>query len=147
MLGWKCHKVDIGKETTGLSLQVGDMFYAPTKEEVEADDALPEEDRLGLHWPYFHCKSQKLSPYYYRHNRHRRPIMVMMPGRALYCIDAMQQLNGIYFGDGWIVTGDIPNITMSPSIDIGTIYHGFIINGEITNDVSGNAYDEIGNVV
>lgn len=40
-------------------------------------------------------------------------------------------------GEGlWNVSGEPPNLTVTPSINIGPeIWHGFITNGELTPDV------------
>jgi hypothetical protein len=50
-------------------------------------------------------------------------------------------------GDGWIVTGEWPNITASPSIDCqtpggtyGPYYHGFLQGGVFSADVSGRVF-------
>ena len=39
-------------------------------------------------------------------------------------------------GDGWVVTGNLPDITCSPSIVV-TGYHGFLREGEFTADLEG----------
>jgi hypothetical protein len=141
---WQCRLVEFERETSGKSMQVGDMFFAPTAEEVAADEALPEDQQLGLWWPYAHCKPYKLSPFYKANNAHRRPLLIFMPGRVLWCVDGRQFRDGNYLDTGWVVRGEAPNITVFPSVDMGSIYHGFIQNGIIQDDVSGGKYDDIG---
>lgn len=42
---------------------------------------------------------------------------------------------------GWTVTGEAPNLTVTPSINVEGVYHGFIQNGMITDDLEGRKYD------
>jgi hypothetical protein len=51
-------------------------------------------------------------------------------------------------GDGWVVTGEWPNITCSPSIDCKPVgerlglpyYHGFLKSGEFGPDLAGQTF-------
>src|SRR5690348_1402914 len=52
----------------------------------------------------------------------RPPICVMCPTGKEWCVDAKSSN-----GSGWVVTGEPPLITCSPSIDVGT-YHGHLQN-------------------
>lgn len=45
-----------------------------------------------------------------------------------------------FYGDGWVVTGEIPLITLSPSINIVGSYHGYIQNGIIQEDCEGRKF-------
>ena len=36
---------------------------------------------------------------------------------------------------GWTVTGEAPNITVSPSINIVGLWHGFLTSGILTDDL------------
>lgn len=75
-----------------------------------------------------------LSSYYYRDWAGKRPpIELVCPDGNVWCPDRKSN-----DGEGWIVTGEWPNITCSPSIDCGPgNYHGFLQNGAFTPDVSG----------
>lgn len=79
-----------------------------------------------------------LSTHYWRdHAAFRPPITVVCPDGGQWCID--QKSNN---GDGWTVTGELPNITCSPSIVMGKNpegqhYHGFLQNGAFTPDLDG----------
>lgn len=42
---------------------------------------------------------------------------------------------------GWIVTGEMPVITVSPSINAAGAYHGWIQNGVLTDDCEGRKYE------
>lgn len=47
----------------------------------------------------------------------------------------------------WNVTGTIPNITATPSINCVGVYHGFVTNGEVTEDCEGRKFDDYGNLI
>lgn len=145
-MSWECRLITYQRESNGKSLNVGDMFYGPTKEEVTADDLLTLDRQRGLWWPYAMCKDRLLSDYYRQHNAHRRPLLVFMPGRVLFCVDAMITRDGLPAGGGWSVSGEAPLITVSPSINMQGIYHGYIQNGIITDDCEGRVYKEDGRI-
>lgn len=104
--------------------KVGDIWYAP---ELLVMDKLPAT---------FH-----LSPKYERDWRRRRPpLVVSMPDGTNFCVDSRFWRSGQPYGDGWTVTGDAPLITVTPSINIGGGYHGYITNGVIGDDVEGRKF-------
>lgn len=85
-----------------------------------------------------------LSPHYVRDWKGRRPpIEVVCPDGNIWCIDRKSSN-----GDGWIVTGEWPRITCSPSIDcapMGTTmpngyYHGYLQDGLFTADIAGQTW-------
>lgn len=41
----------------------------------------------------------------------------------------------------WDVTGELPKVTVSPSIHMVGIYHGYIRDGQITDDVDGRKFE------
>ncbi len=43
-------------------------------------------------------------------------------------------------GNGWERTGEVPNITASPSILCQKAYHGYLKNGVLTDDVDGRKF-------
>jgi hypothetical protein len=43
---------------------------------------------------------------------------------------------------GWKVSGSWPNISIHPSVDIQNSFHGWIINGIISDDLSGRVFDQ-----
>lgn len=129
---WNCRLVEYKKgmhPRQGGVLKVGDMFLAP-------DDDDPDAYTIKFH-------IRNLSDFYYANNKHRRPIIVVLPGPTLFCIDSKCWTSGNYYG-GWTVAGEAPNITITPSINIGGTYHGFLQNGIITDDVDGRVFDELG---
>ena len=68
-----------------------------------------------------------LSVHYWRDWADKRPpICVVCPNGETWECDRKSSN-----GDGWIVTGELPNITCSPSIVVPG-YHGFLRNGEFT---------------
>ena len=76
-----------------------------------------------------------LSPHYHRDWAGKRPpIELVCPNGDIWCIDRRSSN-----GDGWVVTGEWPNITCSPSIVAGD-YHGYLRNGEFTADLDGKTW-------
>ena len=66
------------------------------------------------------------------------PIAVVMPYGygSLFCVDSAVS------GEtrGWQVTGDIENLAVSPSINIVNLYHGWIKDGVLSDDIEGRRY-------
>lgn len=46
-------------------------------------------------------------------------------------------------GVGWTVTGEPPNITMTPSIRVHGGWHGYITNGVLSDDVEGKTWPSV----
>ena len=79
-----------------------------------------------------------LSAHYWRDwSGKRSPICVVCPNGETWEIDRWSSN-----GTGWTVTGDLPNITCSPSIVVEG-YHGFLQNGEFTADLEGRGENGI----
>lgn len=78
---------------------------------------------------YIDRELDQLSLFYRDNNMHRKPIMVMLPNRDFFCVDSpcYSQEKGSY--GGWSVTGEAPNITVSPSINMVGRWHGFLTAG------------------
>lgn len=71
-----------------------------------------------------------LSPHYWRDWADKRaPICVVCPNGEQWEPDRWSSN-----GTGWTVTGDLPNVTCSPSI-VAEGYHGFLRAGEFTADL------------
>lgn len=116
---WTCKLIENPELTEGGNVdtnkrEIGDMWYL---------DLSPEE-----------IKERDYSEYYFANNSHRKPIVVMLPGRHLFCIDCMcyDSARGGYYG-GWTVTGSPPNINVEPSINMVGRYHGFLKNGVLSD--------------
>ena len=65
----------------------------------------------------------------------KRIWMVALPGGAVFTSEHIATDGG-----RWAVSGEPPNITVSPSINVEGIYHGFIRDGVITDDVEGRTF-------
>jgi hypothetical protein len=90
---------------------------------------------------YMGCSArEKLSPSYWAERSQRPPLVVRLPGPVDFCIDERAYKDGQHYGDGWTVTGEGSAMTLSPSINIGGIYHGWIRDGVITDDCEGRVY-------
>jgi hypothetical protein len=112
-------------EATNQRPVVGDCFYAPHM----------------LEDPY----RNDLSPQYWReHAAKRPPIVVVLPGKTWWCVDQVATSDRV----GWQVTGSIDTdpitLTCSPSINYMQVYHGFVQNGVITDDVEGRHFNALG---
>jgi hypothetical protein len=93
--------------------------HAPRRE--KALEALARGDA------YFAGHHYYLSKHYWRDWSDKRPpIVVLCPNGAEWCVDAKASN-----GDGWVVTGEAPNITCQPSIQVPG-YHGYLQGGAFT---------------
>lgn len=73
-----------------------------------------------------------LSPHYWRDWADKRPpICVVCPNGEQWEIDRWSSN-----GTGWTVTGELPNITCSPSIVVEG-YHGWLKDGQFSADIEG----------
>lgn len=105
-------------------LAVGDMWYATWLVE-QLEDRVVGQTYLSTRY-----LADRLSE--------RPPLMVRLPGGIDFCIDSRADCPG---GEvGWQVSGEPPHITVSPSINVSGVYHGYLRNGEITDDVEGRTY-------
>jgi len=114
---WTCRIIDFNEITReGKEPRPGDMWYAP--------------------WMLQH---EELSPQYRHHWRGKRsPVLVRLPNGANWCIDV--KFSGSTHG--WTVTGIPPLITVYPSVNIPgpAGYHGWLVNGFLTDDLEGRTY-------
>lgn len=119
----------------------------------------------GEHEGYYMWPAQlakHTSAYYQQNNAHRLPLVLVIPTGGLFFIDGMcysndeyerQKAAGVenpqgYYG-GWTVTGDIEQgtLTVSPSINIGSTYHGWVTNNVMTDDCEGRTYSPDGKIL
>ena len=105
--------------------------------------------QVGAMWPLTRdvdewCQTfaEEVAPRYLREHRHlRAPLVVKLPDGSWFNIDTRAYSpDAGYHGDGWGCTGEAPNITLSPSINIVGRYHGWIQNGVITDDCEGRQF-------
>ena len=84
---------------------------------------------------------QGLADEYYAKNAWRPPLKIILPNGFPFCVDS--RVTGKT--SGWDVTGEPPNITLSPSVNYGpgdpNGWHGFIKDGVMTDDLDGRKYD------
>lgn len=110
---WQCKLIDPAKIPHD-ERKPGDMWFAP--------------------WM---TNSTDLSRQYLRDWQGKRPpIAVITPDGYPFLIDSKYSRSPIG-GDGWTVTGEAPNITVSPSINRVGFYHGWLKNGILSDDVEG----------
>lgn len=65
----------------------------------------------------------------------RPSYMVVLPCGCPFHMDAATRDGG-----GWDVTGEAPNLTVTPSIG-HEHYHGWLANGELSDDLEGRTYE------
>jgi hypothetical protein len=84
-------------------------------------------------------RHMSLSPAYLRDRAEQRPpLVVKLPGSSSgrsWCVDerAHNHARGGWRGDGWKVSGEPPNITCSPSINMPGDYHGTLTDGVLSD--------------
>ncbi len=107
----------------------------------------PTFKRLPGHCCYAPWVLEKQRPnqigslYLQNHAGKRPPILIVLPGGSGWCPDmrAWASAQG-YHGEGWAVVGDLPNVTITPSINYVGVYHGWVQNGVITDDCEGRKF-------
>lgn len=120
---WQIRMVEPDKQPK----EIGDAWYIP--------ESQIKTTQNGRRFWYGHILSQD-----YENNRsaQRQPIAVTLPccnGYA-FCVDS----DATSGAGGWRVSGDPPNVTVSPSINIVGLYHGWIQNGVISDDCEGRTF-------
>lgn len=112
-----------------LNPKPGDAWYLP---------ALVE----GPHAVFY--REHLLSPEYLRDwDGKRPPIAVMCPDGTPWVIDeryGRDDATGHRVNQGWTVTGDPPNITAMPSINVVGRYHGWLRDGVLSDDIEGRTF-------
>lgn len=111
-------------------LQAGDCWEAPF---MIADDS------IGLYYLEHALSRQYMEQQYGK----RPPYIVYLPPGLAFCVDA--KYRGGSWGDnhgreGWTVEGELPAITVSPSVNLVGIYHGWLRDGAISADVEGRSF-------
>lgn len=116
---WTCRLV-----ASRDSFNIGDMYFSESCDSTHTG----ELQRL-------------LSPEYRRDWMGKRaPLFVVTPAGP-WCVDAQStDGSGQYTGHGWTVTGEVPNITATPSINMPGRYHGWLTNGILSDDLEGRTY-------
>jgi hypothetical protein len=108
-------------------MKPGDIMFAPYYKEKWAGTP----DQIGK------SEGRFLSDRYLREDYDKRdPLVICLPDGWHWCID-QKASNGL---EGWQVSGEVPNLTASPSI-LSPGYHGFLQNGVLTDDLEGRTYD------
>lgn len=127
-MAWTLRLVDRAEQRRlGEVPQIGDVWFAY----YLVDD--PAHEKF---W------NARKSPEYVRDWEGKRPpIYICLPGlkggTVHWCPD--EKSHGSE--QGWTVTGDVPNLSISPSINYADVYHGFVTHGMITDDVEGRRFD------
>lgn len=123
-----CRLVDIAEmRSKGIEVQAGDMWFAPWYVE-------------GKERPFI------ISDEYYRDWYGKRaPLVVVLPNGDRWMMDTKFGDGEGFKKNGWVITGEAPNVTASPSIncicsDHKRGYHGWLQNGVLSDDLEGREY-------
>lgn len=131
-MSWQTKLVEYSGDWTDH--RVGDVFWGPTVEECAPNTK----------WePLLRLYARHLSAYYYVNNSHRLCLFIIMPGLVPFCVDGQTWNHGVHEG-GWTVTGEPEALTVTPSINLIGVYHGFLTAGVISDDCETRVYDEEG---
>lgn len=65
-------------------------------------------------------------------------IFILLPGGAEWSPDRLSTESG----QGWTVTGELPNITVRASVHQLGRYHGYVTDGILSDDLDGRSYPE-----
>ena len=127
---WQCRLVDDPEERKRLReehgrLPVGTMWHDP---ELFPAAGTPRPEHGYLSRQYFAA-----------HAGRRAALMVVLPNHHAICLDACAT-GHFDDGDGWTVTGDAPNVTVSPSINWIGSYHGWLQGGVLSDDCEGRRF-------
>lgn len=69
----------------------------------------------------------------------RRPIAIMLPGDNIWFPDVIAS-NDQPGAKGWAISGTLPNLTVTPSINFVGRYHGYVTGGVVTDDCEGRTF-------
>jgi hypothetical protein len=117
--------IDINK-VDKKDLKPGDMFYA---------DWWLKEDGT----PVGYVSKQYIRDWLGK----RPPIGVVLPNGQTFIVDMAYTLGDNPERNGWMVTGEPPNITVHPSINWVGVYHGWLKDGVLSDDVEGRKFPEV----
>ncbi len=104
----------------GTKLKPGDMWFTPAMLENGFAMGYQLSDEYKRDWA-----------------GKRDPLWVILPSGTWFCVDS-RTTDGD--GHGWTVTGEPPNITVDPSINAVGLYHGWLKDGVLSDDVEGRAF-------
>jgi len=74
----------------------------------------------------------------------QRPLILVLPGPCRFSVFGPTWSAGGAGPSGWAVSGEPPLITLTPSIDVKGIYHGYVRDGVITDDIDGRRFNDDG---
>lgn len=143
---WKC-KFFVDPPLESYELTGKTYYYVDTSKLLVGAMWHPRGDDGKLIDLEIHRTKGHLTDHYWDHNAVvRLPINVALPcrystgdGIQVFCIDSKCHDSRGYY-DGWTVSGEIPNITVHPSINIVGSYHGWLQNGVVSQDCEGRNY-------
>jgi len=64
----------------------------------------------------------------------KRALIVILPGHVYFCVYSKQITDSVMHEPGWTVSGEPDSLTLSPSVNVKGVWHGFISNGSLSPD-------------
>jgi len=116
--------------------------YAPGRDWEPGDCCYVPRDEIGQRESdgRYYVWGQELSDEYVAQRMASRPpVAVYTPDGWLFVVDG----NATSGAGGWTVSGEPPNLTVTPSINIVGCYHGWITNGVLTDDCDGRQFERV----
>jgi hypothetical protein len=126
------------------TLIVGHCAYAPW---ILLPDGQGED-----HWRKKELGSRYLTLPDQPERPRRAPILIALPdissSPSIWCPDQMawNVAQGSH-GHGWDVAGTLPKLTITPSINFPGRYHGYVQDGQVTDDCEGRKYNPCGTLL
>lgn len=116
----------------------GEFWRIPLKWKLPLDT---EERTYGDVWEPFFSPEYKLLGLDY-------DVVIKLPGGTDFRIShASSESIKAGHPKGWLIVGELPNITVEPSINVIGYYHGWIRGGELSDDIEGRQYDDDGKLI
>ena len=99
---------------------------------VVLHEARPLNPKPGDAWHVDNLDDWEIEHEVADRHKGKRPLFVKLPNGSEFCVySPVINAGKPQPGSGWTVTGEAPNITLSPSVNIVGRWHGFIENGMI----------------
>lgn len=136
-MGWRCYIVERVKLNPHVEDKIRPGIYFTEMYRIPGTEALLSfrELKVGAIW------------------QTERGLRIKLPGSSGHNSWDMEQPanqweNGkIVAVHRWTVTGTAPDVTATPSINCVGVYHGFVTNGEVTEDCEGRKFDDFGHLI
>jgi hypothetical protein len=126
-MGWPCIHIRSIRQGDWEEREGGGKIRQPYYTLPDGREVRFSDLPVGAMW------DSKIDPNYFGK---RGGPCVVLPGRMIWRMGE-EGTNGHL----WTLSGDIPNVTASPSINFVGTYHGWVQNGVVSDDCEGRKFD------